>query len=95
MQFDFSRLRKPYLLDLFEFYLGSRELDILEGSEQTTLIVGGFLLFMVEDGVVHYVGGAPEDLSKQIIDLILVKLQSAVTLECTVVQRDFQLGGDL
>lgn len=95
MQFDFSRLRKPYLLDLFEFYLGSRELDILEGSEQTTLIVGGFLLFMVEDGVVHYVGGALEDLSKQIVDLILVKLQSAVTLECTVVQRDFQLGGDL
>lgn len=95
MQFDFSRLRKLYLLDLFEFYLGSRELDILEGSEQTTLIVGGFLLFMVEDGVVHYVGGAPEDLSKQIVDLILVKLQSAVTLECTVVQRDFQLGGDL
>lgn len=95
MQFDFSRLRKPYLLDLFEFYLGSRELDILEGSEQTTLIVGGSLLFLVEEGVVYYVGGAPEDLSKQIVDLILVKLQSAVTLECTVVQSDFQLGGEL
>ena len=95
MQFDFSKLRKPYLLDLFELYLGSRELDILEGSEQTTLIVGGSLLFMVEDGVVHYVGGAPEDLSKQIVDLILVKLQSAVTLECTIIQKDFQLGGDL
>ena len=81
------------MLDLFEFYLGSSELDILEGSEQTTLIVGGSLLFMVEDGVVHYVGGAPEELSKQIVDLILVKLQSAVTLECTVVQNDFQLGG--
>ena len=95
MQFDFSRLRKPYLLDLFEFYLGSHELDILEGSEQTTLIVGGSLLFLVEEGVVYYVGGAPEDLSKQIVDLILVKLQSAVTLECTVVQSDFQLGGEL
>lgn len=95
MQFDFSKLRKPYLLDLFEFYLGSSELDILEGSEQTTLIVGGSLLFMVEDGVVHYVGGAPEELSKQIVDLILVKLQSAVTLECTVVQNDFQLGGEV
>ena len=83
------------MLDLFEFYFGSSELDILEGSEQTTLIVGGSLLFMVEDGVVHYVGGAPEELSKQIVDLILVKLQSAVTLECTVVQNDFQLGGEV
>ena len=83
------------MLDLFEFYLGSSELDILEGSEQTTLIVGGSLLFMVEDGVVHYVGGAPEELSKQIVNLILVKLQSAVTLECTVVQNDFQLGGEV
>ena len=83
------------MLDLFEFYLGSSELDILEGSEQTTLIVGGSLLFMVEDGVVHYVGGAPEELSKQIVDLILVKLQYAVTLECTVVQNDFQLGGEV
>ena len=83
------------MLDLFEFYLGSSELDILEGSEQTTLIVGGSLLFMVEDGVVHYVGGAPEELSKLIVDLILVKLQSAVTLECTVVQDDFQLGGEV
>ncbi len=95
MQFDFSKLRKPYLLDLFEFYLGSRELDILEGSEQTTLIVGGSLLFLVEEGVVQYVGGAPEYLSKQIVDLILVKLQSAVTLECTVVQSDFQLRGEV
>lgn len=95
MQFDFSKLRKPYLLDLFEFYLGSRELDILEGSEQTTLIVGGSLLFLVEEGVVYYVGGAPEYLSKQIVDLILVKLQSAVTLECTVVQSDFQLRGEV
>lgn len=95
MQFDFSKLRKPYMLDLFEFYLGSSELDILEGSEQTTLIIGGSLLFMVEDGVVHYVGGAPEELSKQIVDLILVKLQSTVTLECTVVQNDFQLGGEV
>ena len=95
MQFDFSKLRKIYLLDLFEFYLGSRELDILEGSEQTTLIVGGSLLFMVEAGVVHYVGGASKDFSKQIVDLILVKLQSAVTLECTVVPKDFQLGGEV
>lgn len=89
MQFDFSKLNQPYLLDILDSYVGSREITYLEGSESTMLYVGDFMLFLVSGGVVQYVSGAPEYLSKRTIDRVTDKLQSALTLHCTL------LGGEL
>ena len=41
---------------------------------------------MVSDGVVHYVGGAPKDVSRSTVELVRDKSQSAVSLDCVVVE---------
>ena len=84
MQYDFSKLNQPYLLDILDSYVGSREITYLEGSESTMLYVGDSMLFLVSGGVVQYVSGAPEYLSKRTIDRVTDKLQSALTLHCTL-----------
>ena len=85
MQYDFSKLNQPYLLDILGSYVGSREITYLEGSESTMLYVGNSMLFLVAEGSIQYVSGAPSHLSKRNIDLITDKLQSALTLHCTIV----------
>jgi hypothetical protein len=85
MQYDFSKLNQPYLLDILGSYVGSREITYLEGSESTMLYVGDSMLFLVAEGSIQYVSGAPNHLSKRNIDLITDKLQSALTLHCTIV----------
>lgn len=85
MQYDFSKLNQPYLLDILGSYVGSREITYLEGSESTMLYVGDSMLFLVAEGSIQYVSGAPSHLSKRNIDLITDKLQSALTLPCTIV----------
>ena len=85
MQYDFSKLNQPYLLDILGSYVGSREITYLEGSESTMLYVGDSMLFLVAEGSIQYVSGAPSHLSKRNIDLITDKLQSALTLHCTIV----------
>lgn len=85
MRYDFSKLRQPYLLDVLQSYVGSSELTFLEGSESTMIYVGDSMLFLVTDGFVQYVSGAPSHLSRRNVDMIRDKLQSAVTLYCTVV----------
>lgn len=85
MQCDFSKLNQPYLLDILGSYVGSREITYLEGSESTMLYVGDSMLFLVAEGSIQYVSGAPSHLSKRNIDLITDKLQSALTLHCTIV----------
>lgn len=85
MQYDFSKLNQPYLLDILDSYVGSREITYLEGSESTMLYVGDSMLFLVSGGLIQYVSGAPSQLSKRNIDLITDKLQSALTLQCTIV----------
>ncbi len=85
MQYDFSKLNQPYLLDILGSYVGSREITYLEGSESTMLYVGDSMLFLVAEGSIQYVSGAPSHLSKRNIDLITDKLQSALTLYCTIV----------
>ena len=49
------------------------------------LYVGDSMLFLVSGGFIQYVSGAPSQLSKRNIDLITDKLQSALTLHCTIV----------
>ena len=85
MRYDFSKLNQPYLLDVLKSYVGSSELTFLEGSESTMIYVGDSMLFLVTDGFVQYVSGAPNHLSRRSVDMIRDKLQSAVTLHCTVV----------
>lgn len=85
MQYDFSKLNQPYLLDILESYVGSRDITYLEGTESTMLYVGDSMLFLISGGVIQYVSGAPSHLSKRNIDLITDKLQSALTLHCTIV----------
>lgn len=85
MKYDFSKLRQPYLLDVLQSYVGSSELTFLEGSESTMIYVGESMLFLVTDGFVQYVSGAPSHLSRRNVDMIRDKLQSAITLYCTVV----------
>ena len=85
MQYDFSKLNQPYLLDILGSYVGSREITYLEGSESTMLYVDDSMLFLVAEGSIQYVSGAPSHLSKRNIDLITDKLQSALTLHCTIV----------
>lgn len=85
MQYEFSKLNQPYLLDILDSYVGSHEITYLEGSESTMLYVGDSMLFLVTGGFIQYVSGAPSHLSKRNIDLITDKLQSALTLHCTIV----------
>lgn len=85
MRYDFLKLRQPYLLDVLQSYVGSSELTFLEGSESTMIYVGESMLFLVTDGFVQYVSGAPSHLSRRNVDMIRDKVQSAVTLYCTVV----------
>lgn len=85
MRYDFLKLRQPYLLDILQSYVGSSELTFLEGSESTMIYVGESMLFLVTDGFVQYVSGAPSHLSRRNVDMIRDKLQSAITLHCTVV----------
>lgn len=85
MNYDFSKLQQPYLLDILGSYVGSRKITYLEGTESTMLYIGDSMLFIVVDGVIQYVSGAPSHLSKKSIDIITDKLQSAITLHCTVV----------
>ena len=85
MSYDYSKLKQPYLLDILESYVGSSEVTFLEGSESTMLYIGDSMLFLITDGFVQYVSGAPSHLSRRNIDMIRDKLQSAVTLYCTVV----------
>lgn len=85
MQYGFSKLNQPYLLDILDSYVGSHEITYLEGSESTMLYVGDSMLFLVSGGFIQYVSGAPSQLSKRNIDLITDKLQSALTLHCTIV----------
>ena len=89
MRYDFSKLKQPYLLDILESYVGSREITYLEGAESTMLYVGESMLFIVANGIIQYVSGAPSYLSKRSIERVTDKLQSALTLHCTV------LGGDV
>lgn len=84
MQYDFSKLNQPYLLDILESYVGSREITYLEGTESTMLYVGESMLFIVANGIIQYVSGAPSYLSKRSIERVTDKLQSALTLQCTV-----------
>lgn len=86
MRYDFSKLKQPYLLDILESYVGSREITYLEGSESTLLYIGDSMLFLIANGFVQYVSGAPSYLSKRTIDRITDKLQSALTLHCTVLE---------
>lgn len=88
MQYDFSKLNQPYLLDILGSYVGSREITYLEGSESTMFYVGESMLFIVAGGFIQYVSGAPSHLSKRNIDLIVDKLQSALTLHCTIIGDD-------
>ena len=81
MSYDFSKLQQPYLLDILGSYVGSRKITYLEGTESTMLYIGDSMLFIV----IQYVSGAPSHLSKKSIDIITDKLQSAITLHCTVV----------
>lgn len=85
MRYDFSKLKQPYLLDILDSYVGSREITYLEGTESTMLYIGDSMLFIVTGGVVQYVSGAPSYLSKRSIEKVTDKLQSALTLHCTVV----------
>ena len=85
MRYDFSKLKQPYLLDILESYVGSREITYLDGSESTMLYVGDSMLFLVTDGFVQYVSGAPSYLSKRTIDRLTDKVQSTLTLYCTVI----------
>lgn len=85
MRYDYSKLKQPYLLDILESYIGSRDITYLEGTESTMLYVGDSMLFLVVDGFIQYVSGAPSYLSKKTIDIVTDKLQSALTLHCTVV----------
>ena len=85
MQYDFSKLNQPYLLDILDSYVGSHEIAYLVGSESTMLYVGGSMLFLVAGEFIQYVSGAPSHLSKRNIDMITDKLQSALTLHCTIV----------
>lgn len=87
MKYDFSKLKSSHFLDLVEFYLGERTIDCLESSDSTTIYLGESMLFYVTaDGVVKYVGGAPEHLSDKTILLLKDKLQSAISLECVVLE---------
>lgn len=90
MRYDYSKLKQPYLLDILESYVGSRDITYLEGAESTMLYVGDSMLFLVVDGFIQYVSGAPSYLSKKTIDIVTDKLQSALTLHCTVVGGDSQ-----
>ena len=90
MRYDYSKLKQPYLLDILESYVGSRDITYLEGAESTMLYVGDSMLFLIVDGFIQYVSGAPRYLSKKTIDIVTDKLQSALTLHCTVVGGDSQ-----
>lgn len=85
MSYDYSKLKQPYLLDILESYVGSSEVTFLEGSESTMLYIGDSMLFLITDGFVQYVSGAPSHLSRRNVDMIRDKLQSAITLYCTVI----------
>ena len=85
MRYDLEKLKKPYLLNLLQFYLGTESIDIVESDDSASLIIGDSL-FVVSDGVVHYVGGAPKDVSRSTVELVRDKLQSAVSLDCVVVE---------
>ena len=47
MRYDFSKLNQPYLLDILESYVGSRDITYLEGTDSTMLYVGDSMLFLV------------------------------------------------
>jgi hypothetical protein len=85
MRYDFEKLRKPYLLTLLLFYLGTDNLQIIESDDSASLVIGDSL-FVVSEGIVHYVGGAPKEVSRSTVELVRDKLQSAVSLECVVME---------
>ena len=87
MRYDLEKLKKPYLLNLLRFYLGTDRIEIIESEGSSSLLIGDSL-FVVSEGVVHYIGGAPSDISRSTIELVRDKLQSAVSLDCVVVESD-------
>ena len=87
MRYDLEKLKKPYLLNLLRFYLDTDRIEIIESEGSASLLIGDSL-FVVSEGVVHYIGGAPSDISRSTIELVRDKLQSAVSLDCVVVESD-------
>mgnify|MGYP000981417376 CR=1 FL=1 len=86
MQYDYSKLNNPKVLDVIEVHFKTRELDILSGTETTILRIENGPTFIVDGDEIRYYSGIDKLTPKNLNKLVAVanKLQSTLTLECPI-----------
>ena len=89
MQYDYSKLNNPKVLDVIEVHFKTREMTILEGSEAIIIYIENGPTFIIDNDEVLYYSGikrmTPENMNKLVA--VANKLQSTLTLECPVLDQ--------
>ena len=86
MQYDYSKLKNPKVLDVIEVHFKTREMNILEGSEAIIIHIENGPTFIIDNDEIRYYSGIDKLTPKNLNKLVAVanKLQSTLTLECPV-----------
>ena len=86
MHYDYSKLKKPQVLDVIEVHFKTRDMNVLEGTETIIIYIENGPTFIIDNGEVLYYSGikrmTPENMNKLIA--VANKLQSTLTLECPI-----------
>lgn len=86
MQYDYSKLKKPQVLDVIEVHFKTRDMNVLEGTEAIIIYIENGPTFIIDNGEVLYYSGikrmTPENMNKLVA--VANKLQSTLTLECPI-----------
>lgn len=86
MQYDYSKLKNPQVLDVIEVHFKTRDINVLEGTEAIIIYIENGPTFIIDNGEVLYYSGikrmTPENMNKLVA--VANKLQSTLTLECPI-----------
>ena len=86
MQYDYSKLKNPQVLDVIEVHFKTRDMNVLEGTEAIIIYIENGPTFIIDNGEVLYYSGirrmTPENMNKLVA--VANKLQSTLTLECPI-----------
>lgn len=86
MQYDYSKLKNPQVLDVIEVHFKTRDMNVLEGTETIIIYIENGPTFIIDNGEVLYYSGikrmTPENMNKLVA--VANKLQSTLTLECPI-----------
>ena len=86
MQYDYSKLKNPQVLDVIEVHFKTRDMNVLEGTEAIIIYIENGPTFIIDNGEILYYSGikrmTPENMNKLVA--VANKLQSTLTFECPI-----------